>query len=155
MTETRCVPDTTRLDRQYRASAAIVGLSRAVIGGQADSWHLPEAMKDALVRCVSELMTNAVAVSGALDLVKIRLEWFPTCVLLSVYDVSAKEPKTSAPNLTLDELDALPDVEDPLELREFGGWGLPLVETLADVTGAHWLRPAPGSGKWIWARFNF
>src|SRR5258708_1645269 len=124
---TRCTPTTTRLDRRYRASAAIVGLSPAVIGNQADDWGLSLATKDAPVRSVSELVTNAVNVSGAIDHLKIRLEWFPTCVLLSVYDVSPRQPKPSVTNLTLEELDALPDDEDPLKLPEFGGWGLPMV----------------------------
>jgi Histidine kinase-like ATPase domain len=146
-------PPVTRLDRQYRACAAIVGLSRRVIADQAEMWGIAPAMKDALVRSVSELATNALGVSSALDLIKIRLEWFPTRVLLSVYDASPQQPKSSAPGLTLEELDALPD-DDPLTLPRFGGWGLPLVETLADATGANWLNPAPLSGKWVWARFN-
>ncbi|MCD0447664.1 hypothetical protein LO762_00405 [Actinocorallia sp. API 0066] len=69
--------------------------------------------------------------------------------------MSPKKPEASAPDLTLAELDALPDVEDPLGFPEFGGWGLPLVQALADVTGAHWLDPVPESGKWVWARFDF
>jgi hypothetical protein len=154
MTKTASRPTVTRLDRQYCASAAIVGLSRMVIADQAEAWGLAPAMRDALVRSVSELVTNTLGVSSALDLIKIRLEWFPICVLLSVYDVSPQEPKSSAPDLTLEELDALPD-DDPLTLPKFGGWGLPLVETLADATGANWLSPAPMSGKWMWARFNF
>jgi hypothetical protein len=155
MTKTRLRPQTTRLDRTYRACAAIVGLSRGVVASQAEAWNLPEPMKDGLVRSVSELVTNAVGVSKALDLVRIRLEWFPTCVLLSVHDVSPERPKASAPNLTLEEIDAFPDDEDPQTLPEFGGWGLPLVKTLADATGANWVNPAPQSGKWVWARFNF
>lgn len=142
-----------RLDRQYRASVAIVGLSRIVIKEQAEIWRLAPEKTDSLVRSVSELVTNAVGVSSAVDLIKIRLEWLPACVILSVYDASSEEPKSSAPHLTLEELDGLPD-DDPLRLPQFGGWGLPLVETLADDTGAYWPAPAPISGKWVWARFN-
>jgi histidine kinase-like protein len=142
-----------RLDRQYRASVAIVGLSRIVIKEQAEIWRLAPEMTDSLVRSVSELVTNAVGVSSALDLIKIRLEWSPACVVLSVHDASSQEPKSSAPDLTLEELDGLPD-DDPLRLPQFGGWGLPLVETLADATGAFWPAPAPASGKWVWARFD-
>jgi hypothetical protein len=154
-TETRCRPPvTTRLDRRYRASTAIVGLSRAIVSDQADAWALPAAMKDAVVRSVSELVSNAVSVSGAIDLIKIRFEWFPTCVLLSVYDASPRAPKRATPITTLAQIDALPDDPESMAFPEVGGWGLHLVETLADATGANWLHPAPQSGKWVWARFN-
>jgi len=148
-------PVTTCFERQYRASAAIVGLSRTVIGEQGARWRLPAAMTDSLGRCVSELVSNAVAVSGCTDLIKIRLERSATCVILSVFDRSPRQPVSSAPHLTLEAIDALPDDGGPMTLPEFGGWGLPLVESLADAIGAHWIEPAPQSGKWIWAGFNF
>lgn len=155
MTQTTHRPAQTRLDREYRASVAIVPLSRTVIANQAKEWKLSEAILDSVIRSASELVSNAVAVSGAIDLIKIRLEWFPNCVVLSVYDASPRQPKASAPSFTLEELDGLPDEGNPFELPVFGGWGLPLVETLANATGADWLSPAPRSGKWVWARFNF
>jgi anti-sigma regulatory factor (Ser/Thr protein kinase) len=120
---------------------------------QAASWQLPIATRQAIVSSTSELVTNAVAISGATDLLKIRLERTQREVVLSVWDASSIEPKPVRHGLTLEDIDAASD-SDPAELPEFGGWGLPLVESLASETGADWVRPAPQSGKWIWARFN-
>lgn len=142
-----------RLERSYRATPAVVALARHLIDRQAGLWRLPAAPRDAAVSSASELVTNAVAVSGATDLLKIRFQRLPGAVLLSVWDTSSVEPKSARPDLTLEEIDAVPD-GDSTELPEFGGWGLPLVEALASETGAEWVLPAPQSGKWIWARFD-
>jgi hypothetical protein len=146
---------TKQLERTYRASAPIVGLARDLVGRQADAWGLPISVKDAAVRSVSELVTNALAVSGAADHIKIRFVAAPETAVIYVWDGSPQEPRRTSPVITLDDLDAMPDLAGPDALPDFGGWGLGLVESLADATGATWVEPSPHHGKWVWARFDY
>jgi hypothetical protein len=120
-------------------------------------------MADRVVGVCSELVSNAVSVTSTAGHIKIRFEWFPTCVLLSVWDGSPQiaqrkppdlcVPIDTEPSILLKVLDELPDT-DSEELPSFGGWGLNVVEVLSDAVGAYWPPPRPTAGKWMWSRFE-
>ena len=155
MTRRMAATTSRQQDRTLLASPAVVGLSRDIIATWAIAWGLPEETSDKLVRCTSELVTNAVGISHRSGQIRLRLSRTADSVTLSVWDGSPEEPKSSSPDITLPELDALPDTAGPDELPAFGGWGLPIVEALADRTGTAWVHPAPQQGKWVCATFDF
>lgn len=127
------------------ASRAAVGVARDLVEQQAREWGLPHLSED-LRLVTGELVTNAVAVSPWHGAVKVRIgRYRDGGVMVSVWDGSLKRPESQRVELTLEILDALP------EDHEFGGWGLSIVERLADSCGVTWVEPI---GKWVWARFR-
>jgi anti-sigma regulatory factor (Ser/Thr protein kinase) len=91
----------------------------------------------------TELLTNAVQETPDQP---IRAYCVPDLeagvIHFAVWDRSPRKPEANMPELTPETLDLREENFD-----ENGGWGLPLVEALAESCG---ITPTEG-GKWVWA----
>ena len=107
---------------------------RAVL---ARNGRLPDAVRDDVLLLVSELVTNAVrhAGVGPEEGLELEFEMSPRHVRVEVAD----------PGKGFDR-----DVVSPLP-RDVGGWGLRMVDQLADAWG---VRPAE-SGTCVWFEIRF
>jgi anti-sigma regulatory factor (Ser/Thr protein kinase) len=91
----------------------------------------------------AELVTNAARETPDRD---IRVQCFPdfnaSAISIAVWDASDRKPEPAMPLLTQETLDLRPSHFD-----DNGGWGLPLVQALAESCG---VEPTK-HGKWVWA----
>lgn len=133
------------LEWAYPARPETVGWIRDTVTRAAHDWGAPVDTCARIRLVVSELATNALAISDSDGTVRVRLRAWPLVIQVGVWDASPDEPKIRAGDLSLDEIDALPDDHD------FGGWGLVLVQELA--SGRHVERTESG-GKFVLADFD-
>jgi anti-sigma regulatory factor (Ser/Thr protein kinase) len=129
------------------ARPTVVGQVRMMIGFRLVAWgYLPGRfveLSDNLQLIASELLTNAIDetpdhtihIECALD---IQLQ----AIRFAVWDSSRAMPYAHMPELIPESLDLSPDEAD-----KNGGWGLPLVQVLADDCGV----TRTEHGKWVWA----
>jgi anti-sigma regulatory factor (Ser/Thr protein kinase) len=97
--------------------------------------------------CAGEFVANAVEAAPTRE-IRVRLSRDADGVLLEVWDPGDTMPKARPiVELTLDDLDLSEENWD-----DKGGWGLPIVATLAQDCG---FTPHPrNGGKTVWARFK-
>ncbi|MBE1533298.1 ATP-binding protein [Actinomadura algeriensis] len=130
------------ITRVWVVSPAAVGLGRDQVSRALREWGLALLVPDA-VSIVGELMANAVRVSGRLDAVKVHVGVRAGDVVLGVWDGCRARPVRRTVELSLETLDLREENFD-----DNGGWGLSIVETLADRC---WIEETPPRGKWVCA----
>ncbi|MEU6034708.1 ATP-binding protein [Actinomadura sp. NPDC047616] len=124
------------------ASPAAPGLARTLTQDQLNEWDCLHISDDAAL-IASELATNAVEAAPNTH-IRFQLSRRPLEILIAVWDTSDRLPQMRpAPDLTPDAsaLSGSP-------ANGLGGWGLPIVSTLAVNCG---FIPEPIGGKWVWA----
>jgi anti-sigma regulatory factor (Ser/Thr protein kinase) len=127
------------------ASRAAAGIVRDRFQRCLNAWGLPYLSDDVLL-CTGELVANAVAAAPTAEL-RVRISREPSGVLVEVWDPSNAMPEAKpVVEPTLDDLDLSPENFDAN-----GGWGLPIVVTLATACG--FTPHPPDGGKTVWARF--
>ncbi|XVQ10298.1 ATP-binding protein [Spirillospora sp. CA-255316] len=128
--------------RELLATRASVGLARSVASGSLRAWGLGRYEERALA-IVSELVTNAVAVSAPADTVRLYINAVPERLVIGVSDAAVgRAPRAREAVSTVEEIDQAAS-------EEFGGWGLMLVAAFADAV---WTEPAKdGTAKWVCA----
>ncbi|GAA2424818.1 hypothetical protein GCM10010191_41300 [Actinomadura vinacea] len=128
--------------RDLLATGASVGLARSVVSYSLRAWGLGRYEERALA-IVSELATNAVAVSAPTDTVRLYLAIRRGCLVLGVSDAAGG--RMPAQRTTVSCVKEI----DEAETAEFGGWGLMLVAAYADEV---WTEPTKDAGaKWVCA----
>lgn len=131
----------------YPAHPVIVGMARNQAISLIQKWSLPVALDDAAL-IVSELATNAVRISKPADQVALHLRQVDLGLAIGVWDSFQSPPIAStAGELTLD--DTVPDPEALAHDDRAGGWGLPLVQTLAAEFQV--MLTSKPTGKWVTA----
>jgi anti-sigma regulatory factor (Ser/Thr protein kinase) len=139
-------PDEPReLECAFPAQPETVGWIRDTVTRAAHEWGAPLDTCTRIRLVVSELATNAVEASAAGATIRARVLGGPLLIRVGVWDECPDEPKIKDGDLSLDEIDALPEDHD------FGGWGIVLVQELA--SGHHVEQTEPG-GKYVWADFD-
>ncbi|WP_131740471.1 ATP-binding protein [Actinomadura roseirufa] len=132
--------------RYYPAQRSIVGAARRQVAAMLCEWRLPVSMDDAELT-VSELVTNAVRLSGPSDQVAVHLRWIGIGLVIGVWDSSPAMPIASTVGgLTLDDITPDPKALEDDDNRA-GGWGLPLVEAVASAFQVE--RTSSPAGKWV------
>ena len=125
-------PDDDTVVRRWRQAARSVPLARRELRRTLARWEWG-AVEDAASLVLSELLTNAVRhgrVSGRE--VETHFARVPGGALrIEVHDASEQRPLMALPESGAD-----------------GGWGLPLVDVLAEKWG---VCDRPGAGKLVWA----
>ncbi|WP_169809350.1 ATP-binding protein [Actinomadura chibensis] len=132
----------------YPAKPTVVGMARDHTSAALRDWRAPVSVDDAVL-VVSELVTNAIRISGSTDRVTLRLQWIGHGLVLGVWDGSTEMPTVDTTgDPTLDEIDP-----DPAALGcgddRMGGWGLPLVRALTVAFQVE--RTYSPIGKWVTA----
>ena len=119
------------LDLQLHAGATAPSYARALVGGLRD--RVPEDVLDDLVLLVSEVVTNCVrhAGLGPADAIRLHVRATSESVRLDVVDLGRGFDMPEA---------AVPDPREP------GGWGLYIVDQLADRWG---VERSKGSRVWF------
>jgi anti-sigma regulatory factor (Ser/Thr protein kinase) len=131
------------LDLTCLAMRTVPAEVRQRIQFRLDAWRLP-GIADDLQLIVAELVSNACTETPN-ESIRIQLKRELRSVLFGVWDGSNRLPEVRrSQELTLETLDLSPDHYD-----DNGGWGLPIVQSLATECGVNPTRP---SGKWVWAR---
>jgi anti-sigma regulatory factor (Ser/Thr protein kinase) len=92
---------------------------------------------------VGELVTNAVTVSSAADMIKVYVGLESGEVVLGVWDGCDGQPVVRRMEISLETLDLSEENFD-----DNGGRGLAIVEALARRC---WTVPTPPCGKWVCA----
>ena len=120
------------LDLQLHAGATAPSYARALVGGLHD--RVPEDVLDDVILLVSEVVTNCVrhAGLGSGDTIQLKVRATPASIRLDVVDHGRG-------------FDPPPDVAEH-DLREPGGWGLYIVDKLADRWG---VERRQGSRVWF------
>jgi anti-sigma regulatory factor (Ser/Thr protein kinase) len=127
--ETRMIDRPIELDLQLPAGAVAPAYARALVGGLHD--RVSEEILDDVTLLVSEVVTNCVrhAGLGPADAIRLRLRATESSVRLDISD--------SGPGFEHD-----PEPHDPTQP---GGWGLFIVDQLADRWGV-----AKEAGTRVW-----
>lgn len=133
------------LECAFPALPETVSWIRDTVTRAAHEWGAPIDTCARIRLVVSEIATNALAASGPDGMIRVRLRVWPLVIRVGVWDASPEEPKTKDGDLSLDEIDALP------EDHNFGGWGLLLVQELAS---GHRVEKTESGGKYVWADFD-
>jgi two-component sensor histidine kinase len=109
------------------------GARRALLAG---NWALPSSVRDDVLLLVTELVTNAVrhANAGPDGVVRVELRRGPDFVRVAVSDDGAGFK-----------------AEAPLERDQADGWGLALVDRIAD----RWAITPTGSGTCAWFEIRY
>lgn len=128
---------------RYPAKRAIVGAARDQATTAVRDWRLPVSVDDAAL-VVSELVTNAIRISGPADRVILHLQWIDIGLVIGVWDHSTEMPEL---NKIAPDPGALEHDED-----QVGGWGLPLVQAV--TAELHVDRTYSPAGKWVTALLN-
>jgi two-component sensor histidine kinase len=139
---------TGELDMTCLAAQTAPGQVRFHIKIRLGEWGFLR-MADDVCLIAGELVVNAVQATPDQE-IRVRFTREPGAVLLGVWDSSDAMP-VSRPVVGMSLLDIAPDRHalDPEYDDGTGGWGLPLVETLASECGVTRTTPR---GKWVWAR---
>ncbi|MEW2353658.1 ATP-binding protein [Spirillospora sp. NPDC029432] len=131
--------------RELLATKASVGLARSIVAAFLRVHGLVRYEERALA-IVSELVTNAVAVSRPTGTVRVYGTVEPARLWLAVSDAfPERDPAPRNAVSTVEEIDAAGS-------EEFGGWGLMLVRAYADRVWVE--RPAGGGRKWVCASID-
>jgi anti-sigma regulatory factor (Ser/Thr protein kinase) len=133
------------LECAYPARPETVGRIRDTVTRAAHEWGAPLDTCTRIRLVVSELATNSVAASDPDAMIRVRLRGWPLVIRVGVWDACPDEPKIKDGDLSLDEIDALPEDHD------FGGWGIVLVQELAS---GHHVEQIEAGGKYVWADFD-
>ncbi|WP_147339384.1 ATP-binding protein [Actinomadura spongiicola] len=130
----------------YSAQRSAVGLARDEAAAALREWRVPVSGDD-LALVVSELLTNALRVSGPTEQLALHLRWIGTGLTIGVWDSSTEMPTVGAVgDLTLDDI--APDSEAlGLDGDRAGGWGLPIVQAVASSLQV--ARTHSPIGKWV------
>lgn len=135
----------TAIARDLLASGASVGLSRSVVSSFLRANELG-AYEERALAIVSELVTNAVAISGPTDVVRVYVAADTCRVRVAVSDTAPE--RDPAPRGAVSSVEEIDDAG----YEEFGGWGLMLVEAYADQVWTE--RPAGVGFKWVCAAID-
>ncbi|WP_344907958.1 ATP-binding protein [Actinomadura meridiana] len=127
------------------ASPVVSGLARDLVSGVLRQWGMPLLISDAVL-VVGELVANAVAVSGVVDMIKVYVGLGPGDVVLGVWDGCEGQPVVRKVEISLETLDLSEESFD-----DNGGRGLAIVEALARRC---WTVPTPPCGKWVCAALS-
>ncbi|WP_433228862.1 ATP-binding protein [Actinomadura formosensis] len=141
------VVESGELDISCLASGTVPGLVRTLVELRLGEWGLGKVAGDVLL-IAGELVANAVRATPDRE-IRVRFAREVGTVLLAVWDSSAAMPVVRpVVELALDDI--VPDARalDDGHDAGTGGWGLPLVQTLAAKCGVTETWP----GKWVWAR---
>ncbi|GAA2626959.1 hypothetical protein GCM10010411_75000 [Actinomadura fulvescens] len=131
------------LRRTYLALTSVARTARDTTRIHLASWDLHTDLVDNAVRVISEMVTNAIA---ATPRKKIMIDLFMADgrLHLEVWDCSPTPPSRRDTQAVVDaRFD--PNSPDP------GGWGLEIIEALADTCGH---RQGPDGGKTVFAQFS-
>lgn len=135
------------LDFTCNATPTLVGQVRLMIEYRFAEWGLTASkyadVRDNLLLIAAELLTNAVVETPDRGIcVRCFPDFNASVMRFAVWDSSEHKPEATMPALTLATLDLRQEYFD-----DNGGWGLPLVQALAETYG---VTPTKG-GKWVWA----
>ena len=138
------------LDLTCNASPTVTGQVRLLIDCRLPDWGLPPEryadLRANLHLVAAELIANAIRETPDGTIRTYCIPHFDAGVIqLAVWDSSARMPVANMPELTLETLDLCEENFD-----DNGGWGLPLVEALAESCG---ITPTD-NGKWVWAKIK-
>jgi hypothetical protein len=138
------------LDLTCIATPTVPGQVRLLIDCRLPDWGLTAEryadLRADLHLIAAELLTNAIHETPERTIRTYCLPDLNAGVIhFAVWDSSARKPEAHRPELTLATLDLREENFD-----NNGGWGLPLVEALAESCG---ITPAEG-GKWVWANIK-
>jgi anti-sigma regulatory factor (Ser/Thr protein kinase) len=132
------------MTREVAASKAAAGLARSLVAAHLVKWSATQFTERA-VSIMGELFINAARVSGPAGTVLIHLRLDREGLWIAVEDGSPDEPSKRATVGSVEDLDRS-------DTDEFGGWGLTIIETLADE---FWVEPSQRAGhKWVCARIS-
>jgi hypothetical protein len=133
------------LDVTCLATSAVARELRRRIEYRLAAWRLAPIAGDACL-VATELIANACRETPG-ERIHFRFLREPGGVLIGVWDSSDRRP-TARPVSEPEpgDLDLSPAAFD-----DNGGWGLPLVRSLASECG---VRATTPSGKWVWARLR-
>ncbi|WP_158588008.1 ATP-binding protein [Actinomadura logoneensis] len=124
-------------------SPAAAGLARTMAAHRLRKWGCSHINDDAAL-IIAELVANAAEATPNKK-IRFQLSRDAHGIVIAVWDSSPAVPVARpVVELTLEDLDISEESFD-----RNGGWGLPIVETLANSCG---YTPDPSGGKWIWAR---
>ncbi|MFF5264838.1 ATP-binding protein [Actinomadura viridis] len=129
------------------ATPSVAGLARTLTNARLHKWGCLHISDDAFL-VASELISNAITATPGQE-IRYQLSRESDEILLAVWDssTSVPVPRPAPPvELTLETLDLAPERWD-----DNGGWGIPIVATLA-VSSGYTLDP--NGGKWVWARLK-
>lgn len=127
------------------AAPTVPSTVRSVLRLRAAQWRLARPLIDDVTVCAVELVSNACAATPDEQITfHAVLHSKDGTLWIGVWDSSDFMPLPKATTWNLADIDALPDD------YEFGGWGLPLVMSLA---AKHAVKKTPG-GKWVCAQFR-
>ncbi|GAA0282700.1 hypothetical protein GCM10009527_093610 [Actinomadura nitritigenes] len=140
-----------QLDMTCLAAPTVPGLVRSLVEFRLVGWALDGLIGDVSL-VAGELVANAVRAAPYRE-IRVRFDREVRGVVLAVWDPAAGMP-VARPVIELEPDDVAPD---PLALDDghdagIGGWGLPIVQSLASECG---VEPTPPAGKWVWARFLY
>ncbi len=124
------------------ASPVVAGFARELVSGVLWEWGLPFLVPDAVL-VMGELAANAIEASGRQDVIKVHVELGVGEVVLAVWDGCAAQPVAQDVELSLETLDLR---EENFDAN--GGWGLSIVEGLAE---RYWVDHTRPVGKWVCA----
>jgi hypothetical protein len=138
------------LDLTCNATPTVTGQVRLLIDCRLPDWGLTGEryadLRADLHLIAAELLTNAVQETPDQSIRTYCVPAFDAGVIhFAVWDSSARRPAANMPELTLETLDLREE-----DFDNNGGWGLPLVEALAESCG---MTPTEG-GKWVWANIK-
>jgi len=134
----------TELNLTTRPAPDVPATVRSMLRLRLASWRLPAELAEDILLAAVELVSNACdAAPGTGIAFRARLDPDAGTVWIGAWDSCRGVPTARRPELTLEDIDALPDD------HVFGGWGLPLVAALAADCG---VTRTPG-GKWVYAIF--
>lgn len=130
------------------ASPASAGVARALVERRLRAWGFGEAARYDACLVLTELVSNAVAVTPVGAYITLHCRRDALGVVIGVGDRDTRVPHSPPPVVEVDpaNLDLRPEHFD-----DNGGWGLTIVAALADGCGV--TRPASG-GKIVWARLR-
>jgi len=129
--------------RHYPARLEIVGVARRQAVSALRKWRVP-VRHDDLALVMSELLSNAVRMSGLADQIKVSLRWTGAGLAIGVWDSCADLPVLATSPIPGDI------TPDPTALDDgdrVGGWGLQLVQSVA--TAFQTRRTSSPAGKWV------
>lgn len=135
------------LDLTCIATPTVTGQVRLLIDGRLPAWGLTAEqyadLRANLHLVAAEIVTNAIQETPGQSIRTHCVPDFDAGVIhFAVWDSSARRPVANMPELTLETLDLREEHFD-----DNGGWGLPLVEALAESCGVTCTK----DGKWVWA----
>ena len=132
------------LNLTTRPAPDVPATVRSLLRLRLASWHVTGDLADDILLCAVELVSNACDAAPDTEVAfRARLDPATGAVWIGAWDTCPEVPAARRPELTIEDIDALPDD------HVFGGWGLPLVAALAADCGV----TRTPVGKWVHAVF--